>query len=57
MDKNEARRAYLRCMQVNPLFFITRCAKEREMYLRSQAQWQREHKLCVEWFDVLSVIL
>lgn len=57
MDKDEARRAYLSCMRSHPCFFITKCAKEREAYLKSQARWQHHDAPSSEWLDVFDVIL
>ena len=59
MDKDEARRAYLRCMQANPCFFVTKCAKERAAYIESRAQWARRTRSETDeaWLDLLAAVL
>ena len=59
MDKDEARRAYLRCMQANPCLFVTKCAKERDAYILSQAHWKRRRRAETReaWLDLLAAVL
>jgi len=56
--KESTRVAYLRCIQAHPCSFITKCAREREAYIRARAHWTwNTQGNFHEWLDLCSIIL